>query len=56
MVIGTKYGHVFTSENGGNSWIKQWREFSEISDVLWTPASTEIKSLHQSVIEKKVSA
>lgn len=52
IVIGTKYGHLFTSENGGNSWIKQWREFSEISDVLWTPARTEIKALHQSVIEK----
>ena len=52
MVIGTKYGHLFTSENGGDSWVKQWREFSEISDVLWTPAQTEIKALHQSVIEK----
>ncbi|KQW88260.1 MULTISPECIES: WD40/YVTN/BNR-like repeat-containing protein [Acinetobacter] len=52
MVAGTKYGHLFTSKNGGNSWIKHWREFSEIADVLWTPANTEIKALHQSVIEK----
>lgn len=52
ILIGTKYGHLFTSENGGNSWVKHWREFSEISDVLWTPADTEIKSLHQSVVKK----
>lgn len=52
LVIGTKYGHLFTSENGGNTWVKQWREFSEIADVLWSPAEVEIKSLHQSIIRK----
>lgn len=52
IVIGTKYGHLFSSENGGLSWVKQWREFSEIADVLWSPAVTQIKALHQSVIEK----
>ncbi len=31
IVAGTKYGHLFTSENGGDGWQKQWREFSEIA-------------------------
>ncbi|SFC63136.1 hypothetical protein SAMN05216577_10886 [Pseudomonas citronellolis] len=53
IVAGTKYGHLFTSQNGGDSWQKQWREFSEIADVLWTPAVAQIKSGHQSVIDKK---
>lgn len=50
IVMGSKYGHLFTSTNGGDSWQKQWREFSEIADVLWTPAVAEIKAAHQSVI------
>ncbi|MDZ5602830.1 glycosyl hydrolase [Pseudomonas sp. RP23018S] len=50
MVAGTKYGHLFTSENGGDSWHKHWREFSEIADVAWTPAVAQIKAGHQSVI------
>ncbi len=52
VVIGTKYGYVFTSNNGGKSWKKEWREFSEIADVLWTSAEAEIEANHQSVITK----
>ncbi|GGO85399.1 glycosyl hydrolase [Marinobacterium nitratireducens] len=52
VVAGTKYGHLFTSENGGDGWQKQWREFSEIADVLWTPAQAKIAAAHQSVITK----
>lgn len=51
IVAGTKYGHLFTSENGGDSWQKHWREFSEIADVAWTPAVAVIKAGHQSVIK-----
>ncbi|MBR9883932.1 MAG: glycosyl hydrolase [Oceanospirillales bacterium] len=51
VVMGTKYGHLFTSENGGKGWKKEWREFSEIADVLWTPATAEIVAAHQSVIK-----
>lgn len=52
LIAGTKYGHLFTSENGGSSWIKQWRDFSEITDVLWTPAVATIKPAHQSIAKK----
>ena len=53
IVAGTKYGHLFTSENGGFSWLKQWRDFSEIADVLWTPAVAQIKAAHQSLVTAK---
>lgn len=52
VVAGTKYGHLFTSEKAGLSWKKEWREFSEISDVLWTPAEAVIEAAHTSVIKK----
>lgn len=52
LIAGTKYGHLFTSENGGNGWQKQWRDFSEIADVLWTPAVAQIKPAHQSIAGK----
>jgi photosystem II stability/assembly factor-like uncharacterized protein len=35
---GTKYGHLFRSTDAGRTWAKEWREFSEITDVAWTPA------------------
>jgi len=38
LLAGTKYGHLFRSVDGGYSWRKEWREFSEITDVTWLPA------------------
>lgn len=37
VLAGTKYGHLYRSDNGGKSWRKEWREFSEITDVAWMP-------------------
>jgi photosystem II stability/assembly factor-like uncharacterized protein len=37
MFAGSRYGYLYRSDDGGNSWEKQWREFSEISSVLWIP-------------------
>lgn len=40
MFAGSKYGHLFRTEDGGQTWFKEWREFSEITDVTWTPVLT----------------
>jgi photosystem II stability/assembly factor-like uncharacterized protein len=34
----SRYGYLYRSSDGGDSWTKLWREFSEISSVLWTPS------------------
>jgi photosystem II stability/assembly factor-like uncharacterized protein len=34
----SRYGYLYRSDDGGDSWTKLWREFSEVSSVLWTPA------------------
>ena len=36
-VIGTKFGDLFSSRDGGRSWQKEWREFNEITDITWLP-------------------
>ena len=38
MLIGTKFGDLFSSTDGGKSWHKEWREFNEITDITWLPA------------------
>ena len=38
VFAGTKYGDLFSSKDAGISWRKEWREFSEITDVTWLPA------------------
>lgn len=37
VYAGTKYGDLFRSRDGGATWQKEWREFSEITAVAWTP-------------------
>lgn len=37
VFAGTKYGDLYRSDDGGRSWRKEWREFSEITAVAWTP-------------------
>ncbi len=53
IIAGTKYGHLFTSDDGGNSWQRQWREFSEITDVAWTPCIADIHAAHTSAINQR---
>jgi photosystem II stability/assembly factor-like uncharacterized protein len=38
VFAGTKYGHLFRSTDAGRNFVKEWREFPEITDVAWTPA------------------
>lgn len=52
MIAGAKYGDLFTSTNSGNTWKKEWREFSEITDVLWTSAVARMRPAHQSIAKK----
>ena len=35
IFAGSRYGYLYRSDDGGDSWSKLWREFSEISSVLW---------------------
>ena len=37
VFAGSRYGYLYRSDDGGDSWRKLWREFSEISSVLWIP-------------------
>jgi len=48
VFAGTKYGHLFRSMDGGRSWFKDWRDFSEITSVAWTPFAAPIKMHQQS--------
>lgn len=49
LFAGTKYGHLLRSTDGGKSWFKEWREFSEITSIAWTPAVADIKAHPQSI-------
>jgi photosystem II stability/assembly factor-like uncharacterized protein len=44
LFAGTKYGHLFRSTDGGKSWFKDWRDFSEITAVAWTPVVAQVKA------------
>jgi photosystem II stability/assembly factor-like uncharacterized protein len=46
VLAGTKYGHLFRSADGGRTFTKEWREFPEITDVAWTPASAAMAPGH----------
>jgi len=48
LYAGTKYGDLFRSRDGGRSWQKEWREFSEITAVAWTPISAPLVAHAQS--------
>jgi photosystem II stability/assembly factor-like uncharacterized protein len=35
----SRYGYLYRSDDGGDSWRKLWREFGEVSSIAWVPAS-----------------
>jgi photosystem II stability/assembly factor-like uncharacterized protein len=37
VFAGSRYGYLYQSEDGGTTWKKLWREFSEITSVVSTP-------------------
>jgi photosystem II stability/assembly factor-like uncharacterized protein len=37
MFAASRYGYLYRSDDGGDSWRKLWREFSEVSSVLCVP-------------------
>lgn len=49
IFAGTKYGHLLRSTDGGRSWFKEWRDFSEITSVAWTPFTAAITAHPQSI-------
>ncbi|RZS84063.1 MULTISPECIES: sialidase family protein [Pigmentiphaga] len=49
VLAGTKYGHLFRSMDGGRSWFKDWRDFSEITSVAWTPHVAPVHAHPQSI-------
>jgi photosystem II stability/assembly factor-like uncharacterized protein len=49
LFAGTKYGHLFRSRDGGVTWFKDWREFSEITSIAWTPFAAPVTAHPQSI-------
>ena len=41
LFFGTKFGNLYRSEDGGRSWQRESREFSEITDIAWLPVTAE---------------
>jgi photosystem II stability/assembly factor-like uncharacterized protein len=38
MFAGSRYGYLYRSDDGGDSWTRYWRELSEISAIAYVPA------------------
>jgi photosystem II stability/assembly factor-like uncharacterized protein len=39
VLAASRYGYLYRSDDGGDSWRKLWREFGEVSSILWVPQS-----------------
>lgn len=37
VLAASRYGYLYRSDDGGQTWAKLWREFSEISSIVWSP-------------------
>ncbi len=33
----SRYGYLYRSDDGGDTWTKLWRELGEVSSILWVP-------------------
>ena len=40
VFAGSRYGYLYRSDDTGRSWTRIWREFSEISSILWVPTES----------------
>lgn len=49
LFAGTKYGNLFRSTDGGVTWLKEWRDFSEITSLVWTPFKAPVQAHPQSI-------
>ncbi len=49
VFAGTKYGDLYRSDDGGLRWHKEWRVFSEITAVAWTPMKAALVAHPQSL-------
>jgi len=45
LLAATKFGNLYRSADGGQTWQKEWREFSEITDLAWVPGVPENQDL-----------
>src|SRR5262245_2992157 len=37
VLAASRYGYLDRSDDGGDSWRKLWREFGEVSSIMWVP-------------------
>jgi len=37
VLAASRYGYLYRSDDGGDSWRKLWREFGEVSSIMWVP-------------------
>jgi photosystem II stability/assembly factor-like uncharacterized protein len=37
MLAASRYGYLYRSDDAGQNWTKLWREFSEVSSIVWSP-------------------
>ncbi|MEO5707875.1 MAG: glycosyl hydrolase [Alteraurantiacibacter sp.] len=45
LLAASKFGYLYRSTDGGQTWAKEWREFNEITDLAWLPAVPQDEGL-----------
>jgi len=41
LLAASKFGYLYRSTDGGRNWVKEWREFNEITDLAWVEGVPE---------------